>query len=112
MGKQETPDFDTQTPVLVCSYCYRIHHTDTTGFESHRLKRWFCTNTCYQINRYFSGDAKFMDPVFADELYRLKKTYFSDGLIAWRKRRLREQVAQKRIKQVTRTTNGIVIPSA
>jgi len=82
------------------------------GFDSHRLEKWFCTLTCYEVHRYFSGQAEQVQPGLAAELVRLKKAHFPDELIERRKRRLREQVDQKRIKPIVRGSTGIVIRSA
>ena len=112
MGKQYFGDVDPPTPVRVCSFCFRIHHRDTIGFDSNRLEKWFCTLTCYEVHRYFSGDAEHVDLGLAAELVRLKKAHFADELIEKRKRRLREQVDQKRIKPITRGSTSIIIRSA
>jgi hypothetical protein len=112
MGKQYFGDVDPPVPVRVCSFCFSIHHQDAIGFDSHRLEKWFCTLTCYEVYRYFSGQAENVQPGLAAELVRLKKAHFPDELIEKRKRRLREQIDQKRIKPIVRGTNGIIIRSA
>ena len=87
--------------VKVCSYCNSQCTTDTQGFQSLRMDAWFCHKYCHNMALLTTGEVRQSDnPEYYKHIIESHDRVFPGDTIQNNKRRLREDIRNKRIKVI------------
>jgi hypothetical protein len=86
------------TPMRVCAYCSSVNHTECCGQLSIGHRAWYCTVTCYHIQRLLMGEPMSQDQLRL--LCKIRDEHYPPALLEGQREVATELIRSRTIKPV------------
>ncbi len=85
-------------PVRICGFSHTCHRLDCAGHLSLEHGVWYCSVTCYQLQRLFNGEPMTLDQMRV--LCDVRDNHYPNEVIEANKERTEYLLATRQVKQV------------